>query len=99
MSRMPSFLLGLVTGAGLFYAAMNFHVLWAGDGFHLVAKQSRRVSEAFVDIRHFTMSDWAAHPQLAADLVQAKKEYLVGNSAAASFQDNVQQLVPAWPKQ
>jgi hypothetical protein len=99
MSRAPTFLVGMAAGAALLYTAMNFYVMRAGDGFHLVAKQSPRLSETFVDIRAFSMADWASHPQLAADLMQAEKQYLVGDSAAASFQDNVKQLLPAWPKE
>jgi hypothetical protein len=89
----------MAAGAGLLYTAMNFHVMHAGDGFHLVAKQSPRMSEIFIDVREFSMADWASHPQLAADLVQANKQYLVGDSAAAALQENVKQLLPAWPKQ
>ena len=98
MSRLPSFLFGMVAGAALLHMAMNYHLMRAGDGFHLVAKQSPRLSETFIDIRTFSMADWAGHPQLAADLVQANKQYLVGNSAAAAIRENAQQLLPAWPK-
>ena len=99
MRRLSSFLLGMATGAALLYVAMNYHVLRAGDGFHLVAKQSPRLSDTFVDIRDFSVADWASHPQLAAALVQAKKEYLLGNSAATAIQENVKQLLPSWPEQ
>ncbi|MEX2309007.1 MAG: hypothetical protein WD738_15510 [Pirellulales bacterium] len=99
MSRLSSFLLGIATGAALLHAVMSYHVMRASDGFHLVAKQPARMSEAFVDIRSFSMADWASRPQLAADLVRANKQYLLGDSAAAAIQGNVQQLLPAWPKQ
>lgn len=99
MPRLPSFLLGMATGAALLYVATNYHVMRAGDGFHLVAKQSPRLSDTFVDIRAFSMADWAGRPHLAAALVQAKKEYLLGDSAAAAIQENVKQLLPAWPKE
>jgi hypothetical protein len=99
MSRLASFFLGMVAGAALLHAAMNYHVLRGPDGLHLVAKQSPRLAETFIDIRSFTMTDWAAHPQLAADLVQANKQSLIGDSAAAALQDNVKQLLPAWPKE
>ena len=99
MSRLPTFLAGMVVGAALLYVAMNYHVMRASDGLHLIAKPTARLSETFVDVRAYSMADWAGHPQLAAALVQADKQYLLGDSAAASIPDNLQQLLPAWPKQ
>ena len=99
MSRFGSFLLGVVIGAALLHVAMNFHVVRATDGFHMVAKQPARFSEVYVDIRQYSMSDWAGHPQLASDLVQANKQNLIGGSATNAIQDGINQLAPAWPKQ
>jgi hypothetical protein len=99
MSRLSTFLFGMAAGAALLYAAMNFHLMRAADGFHLVRKQSPRLSETFVDVRNFSMADWTGHPQLAADLVQANKQHLLSDSAAAALQENVKQLLPTWPKQ
>jgi hypothetical protein len=99
MSRLPSLLVGMAAGATLLYVAMNYHVMRADDGIHLVAKQSPRLSETLIDIRAFSMSDWAGHPQLAAALVQADKEYLIGNSAAGLLQDKISPLLPEWPRE
>ena len=98
MSRLSAFLFGMVAGAVLLYVAMNFHVMRTGEGFHLITKQPARLSEAYVDVRAFTMADWASHPQLAAALVQADKQYLLGEVATGAFQDNLKQLLPEWPK-
>jgi hypothetical protein len=98
MSRLSSFLLGTVTGAALLYVAMSYHLVRATDGIHFVAKRPARFAEAFVDIRSFSMADWASRPQLAADLVQADKQYLLGDAAAAAIEGKVQQLLPTWPK-
>jgi len=98
MSRLSSFLLGMVAGAALLHAATTYHVVRAGDGLHLIAKQPARLSETFVDIRNFTMTDWAARPQLATALVQANQQHLLGDSAAGAIQDGVNQLLPAWTK-
>src|SRR5688500_9020217 len=99
MSRFSAFLLGLVTGAGLLHAAMTYHIVRAGDGMHFVAKQPPRLREVYVDIRQFGVGEWADHPQIAAALVQAGKQQLVGQSAAAAIQDSVSQLLPQWPAQ
>jgi hypothetical protein len=98
MSRLSSFLLGMVAGAGLIQGATMYHIVRASSGFHFVAKQPARLSETYVDIRAFTMSDWAAHPQLASALVQANQQQLLGDSAAAALQDKAKQLLPDWPK-
>ncbi|MCI0642288.1 MAG: hypothetical protein L0Y70_24700 [Gemmataceae bacterium] len=93
-SRLASFFLGIVVGAGLLHAAMNFHFIRSSDGFHAVAKRPARLSESFVDIRSFTMTDWANHPQLAGALVQANKQHLLGDSAADALHQSVNQLLP-----
>jgi len=88
----------MVAGAGLLQGATTYHIVRASDGFHLIAKQPPRVSESYIDIRAFTMTDWAAHPQLASALVQANQEQLLGESAAGALQDKAKQLLPGWPK-
>jgi hypothetical protein len=94
MSRIWSFLLGVVVGALLLYVAMHYHVVRSKDGIHLVTKRPARLSESFVDIRGFSMADWTAHPQLAGALVQANKQHLLGESAADSIHQSLNQLLP-----
>ena len=85
MSRLSSFLFGMVAGAALLQGVTTYHVVRAPDGFHFVAKQPPRLGETFVDIRAFTMTDWAARPQLASALVQANQQQLLGDSAATAL--------------
>lgn len=99
MSRVSTFVMGMVAGAVLMYGATLYHVVRAADGIHLVQKQPPRLSETYVDIRAFTMSDWAGHPQLASALVQGNQQQLLGESAAGSLREAVNQNLPAWPKQ
>jgi hypothetical protein len=98
MSRLSAFILGMVAGAGLLQGATTYHIVRAADGFHFIAKQPARLSETYVDIRGFTMTDWAGHPQLASALVQANQQQLLGESAAGAVQEKAKQLVPEWPK-
>jgi hypothetical protein len=102
MSRLGTFLLGMVVGIVLYTAAAHFHVVRARDGFHLVAKQMPQLSETYVDVRQFTLADWVNHPQLAAALAKANKQYLIGDSAANSLEQGAGLLAPgqpapAWP--
>jgi hypothetical protein len=101
MSRFAAFLLGLATGAMLLYTAMNFHLIRASDGFHVVGKQPPRIGETYVDIRGFDMSDWAGRPQLASALVGANQERLLGGSTTGAVQNGLNQvehLLPSWPE-
>jgi hypothetical protein len=98
MSKISSFFLGMATGAALLHGATLYHVVRASDGFHFIAKQPARLSETYVDIRAFTLTDWAAHPQLASALVQANQQQLLGESAAGALQESVNQVLPAWPQ-
>ncbi len=98
MSRLSTFLLGMVAGAALLQGVTTYHIVRASDGFHLVAKQPARLSETYVDIRTFTPPDWAGRPQLASALVQANQQQLIGDSAAAALQDKAKQLIPDWTK-
>lgn len=99
MSRLSAFLIGMVAGAGLLQGANTYHIVRASDGFHFIAKQPARLGETFVDIRSFTLTDWAARPQLASALVQANQQHLLGDSAATALQEKVKQLLPEWPKE
>jgi hypothetical protein len=98
MSRLSSFLCGMIAGAGLLHGMTTHHIVRASDGFHLIAKQPARLAETYVDIRAFSMSDWAARPQLASALVQANQQQLLGDSAATALQERAKQLLPDWPK-
>jgi hypothetical protein len=99
MKRISTFFLGMATGAILLYAATLFHVIRAADGIHFVAKKPPRLAETYVDIRNFTMTDWACHPQLASAMVQGNQQQLLGDSAAGAVRDAVNQALPEWPKQ
>jgi hypothetical protein len=86
MSRLHTFFLGVVTGAVLLHAATTYHLVRAADGIHFIPKQPPRLSETYVDIRSFTINDWASHTQLASALVQANQQQLLSNLATGAFQ-------------
>lgn len=98
MRRLSSFLLGMATGAMLLHGATMYHVVRASDGYHLIPKQPPRLSETYVDIRTYSMNDWAGHAQLASALVQANQQQLLGDSAAGAIHETVNEMLPAWPK-
>jgi len=98
MSRIWTFFLGMATGAILLHVGTLYHVVRASDGVHLIGKQPPRLGETYVDIRTYSMSDWAGHPQLASAIVQANQQQLLSSSAASSVKDTVRETFEAWPK-
>jgi hypothetical protein len=98
MSQIRTFILGMVAGAVLLHVGTRYHVVRAPDGVHLIQKQPPRFGEAYVDIRSYSMSDWAGHPQLASAIVQADKQQLLSSSAANSLNGVVRDALPAWRK-
>src|SRR5262249_16062428 len=96
MSRFSSFLLGAICGALVSYAAMNFHVIRARDGFHFVNEQPPRMAETYVDVRGFGMPDWAGRPQLTSALVGANQQRLLGEGTSDAIESGVKGLLPSW---
>ena len=87
---MGRLVLGIVIGAGAMYAAFNYHVVRANDGFQLVRKQTAALSEVYMDIRSYGPNEWAAHRELAADLIAAGKGNLMAESAGGTLVGGVQ---------
>jgi hypothetical protein len=81
MKRLSSFLAGVVVGAVGLYGVMTFHVVHANDGLHLVRKVTCGLSDAYVDIRSFSLADWHRHTGLSLAVVHGGKEHLLGDSA------------------
>ncbi len=93
MRRLMTFFLGMVTGAFLLFGAMNYHVVRAHDGVHFVPKVSPKLAAAYVDVRGFTVADWAQHPEIAAALLNANQGNLMKNNAVETLQTEVDRLL------
>ena len=87
----------MIVGGLVIYAAINFHLVRARDGFHVVAKQPPRMAGAYIDIRKFSISDWAGHPELTAALLQANQRQLLGEAANTAVSNGADQVLPSWP--
>ncbi|QDU57991.1 hypothetical protein [Aeoliella mucimassa] len=93
MGKLYNFILGVVVGFGLYHATFNYHLMYADDGLHLIAKQPPRFSDLYVDVRGYSLSDWAAHPELLLAVEKAGKRHLVGDAAEKTVNDAVNQAV------
>ncbi len=77
MRRWSTFAFGVLVGGILIYCVLNYHVIHARDGMHLVPKVDAQLAGTYVDIREFTARDWIDHPQVFAALQQAKRDDLL----------------------
>jgi hypothetical protein len=89
MRRLFWLFFGILIGGAAILTALNFHIVKTNKGFELVPKTSLGLSDAYVDIRNFNVTDWANHKQLAADMVAAEKDHLLGDAAHESIGDEI----------
>lgn len=99
MRTLSTFLFGMVVGMFLYHGGTHYHVIRANDGLTYVPKLEARLPEVYVDIRNFGPDDWANHPRLLAAIGKSNKQYLLGDSAAASAIGGVNQLLDGWSQQ
>ena len=81
MRRWSTFLTGIAVGALLLYAVLNFHIIRASDGLHVVGKTGARLAGAYVDIREFGPRQWLEHPEVLLALQEAERTDLIGLAA------------------
>jgi hypothetical protein len=93
MGKLGTLIFGAILGAGLVFGAQRYHVVRSDEGFYLVPKVGSTFAETYVDIRTFTLSDWASHKTLAAALLKSKKEHLMQDSAGDAFREDIRSAV------
>ena len=87
--RWGTFFLGVFVGGLLLYALLNFHVIQARDGLHLVPKVNAQLASTYVDIRDFAARDWADHPEIFAALSKAQRDDLIQSAAQDALRNSV----------
>ncbi|MBA3481944.1 MAG: hypothetical protein H0T51_09030 [Pirellulales bacterium] len=92
MRRMYGVIFGIGLGVLACLGAMNFHVVRAQDGFHLVQKQQARLGQAYVDTRQFNATDWTEYPELVASLRADNEQGLVNEASPGLLQNGVNRL-------
>ena len=88
MSRFSWFVIGFGLGALTVLGSLKYHVLRTDEGAEVVPKLSATFSETYLDIRGFGVADWTEHKNVMAAVVQAKKENLFKDAAAADLVDS-----------
>jgi hypothetical protein len=93
MRRFSTFIFGMVAGGLLIYAALNYHLIHAKDGVHLVPKVDATLASTYVDIRNFGPGDWAQYPDIAMAIFKADRADLLESAAASSLQTGLDRLL------
>ena len=83
MTRLFWMLMGIGLGAGLAYYSSQNYLIHGPNGYEFVPRSATGFNDAYLDTRHFTFSDWAAHPALAADVAKAGKMHLLTGGVPA----------------
>ncbi len=80
MSRLTTFLLGIVVGAASLFVAENYYVVRSTESFHLVPKVAAKLEFPYRDIRNYSIEDWKKNVSLGAAIVRANKPDLMVDS-------------------
>ncbi len=94
MRRLPTFIFGMLLGGLLIYLALNYHLILAKDGMHLVPKLNATLSDSYVDVRTFTPADMLRHKDVVAALMKAGQNDVIESIASDSLGNGVQQWLP-----
>ena len=89
---MVRFLSGFLFGGATVYFALHFHVVRADDGVHFVPKVTTSFSQPYVDVRGFTVTDWADHQALSLAIENAEKRDLFSGSISQSIKNSVEDV-------
>ena len=90
---MSRFVFGMICGAGMLYVAMHYHVVRGNEGVFLVSKISNNLSDVYVDISNFELSDWQEHKPLAAAMLRSNKAHLLEDASLTGFNSSVSSMV------
>ena len=93
MRRLSTFFFGMVAGGLLIYAALNYHLIQAKDGLHLIPKTEATLACTYAYIRDFGPGDWAQHPEIAMALFKADRTDLLESAASSSLQTGLDRLL------
>ncbi|QDV22823.1 hypothetical protein [Aureliella helgolandensis] len=92
MSRLTTFLIGMVAGAAVLFVSENYYIVRGSEGMHLVPKIAAKIEFPYRDIRAYTVEDWQKNVSLGAAIVRAQKPELMVDSLS-SIRGNFDSLI------
>lgn len=85
------FVAGFVLGVSTMGIAYSYHFVRSGEGIVLVPKTTPSLSNVYVDIRNWSLTDWGDHPALTCALIEDGRSELVKTSVT---DEALQKLIP-----
>lgn len=92
MKGIKYLLLGIVLGGATVAGALQYHLLNTVEGLVLVPKTNSTLSDTYVDIRSFGVSEWNEHRQVVDAILKADRQDILSDSAVEGFKDSVDKL-------
>ncbi len=93
MKGIKYLLLGIVLGGATVAGALQYHLLNTSEGLVLVPKTNSTLSDTYVDIRSFGISEWNEHRQIVDAIIKADRQEILQNSAVDGIKDSVDSLL------
>lgn len=90
---MTRFIVGVIVGALLFFLATQYHVVRNNDGVFFVPKSTNRLTDIYVDTRHFELTDWRQNQPLAVAILRNKQSHLLADTSLHSFRESTQRWI------
>ncbi|MCA9084367.1 MAG: hypothetical protein KDA81_09945 [Planctomycetaceae bacterium] len=90
MTAFKPFLFGLLTGSGIMFVALQYHVVQSHEGFRVVPRTPQHaLGLAYADVRNWDAEQWADRPELTRALVAHGSTDLIAKSVADSVVGSV----------
>ncbi len=93
MKRIKYLLLGFVLGVASVAGALQFHVLQTAEGLQVVPKVDSTLTDTYVDIRTFGVSEWNEHRPLVDALIKADRQDILKGAAVDGIKQGVDKLL------
>lgn len=94
MKKISTFIMGMLVGGLLLWTALNYHVIHAPDGLHLVPKISASLSNVYFDARGLTPLDWAEHLDVAAAIRRSNNQQLIDSVMDGALDSALDRWLP-----
>ncbi|MCA9238171.1 MAG: hypothetical protein KDA44_22015 [Planctomycetales bacterium] len=94
MKRLSTFIIGMLVGGALLWMALNYHLIRARDGLHLVGKTSATLANTYVDVRNFRPADWVKHPEVTDAILSSKNQALIDSATNGTIDGVLDRVLP-----
>lgn len=93
MKRIKYLLLGVILGGATVAGALHYHLLQTSEGLVLVPKTGSTLSDTYIDIRNFGVSEWNEHRHVVDALIKADRQDVLQGSAMDGIKQSVDNLL------